>query len=392
MDPQSGGPCQGIRNTIAAMKPLNISNEVVCLDSPGAGFIGLDDFKIHALGPAKSPWGYSKNLIPWLIDNAPRFDAIIAHGMWLFPSFAVMKAMQKLRDKSGKSIVPWYLMPHGMLDPYFQTAPDRKLKSLRNKLYWPLVEEKVVRNADALLFTCQEELNLARKTFKKYEPKAEWNVGYGIQSPPAFEQTMTAAFLATTGLTSNDKYLLFLSRIHPKKGVDLLLNSFAEILQKADTVIADIPKLVIAGPGLTSDFGAELLAKVKNNELLKNQVIFPGMLTGNAKWGAFYNAEAFVLPSHQENFGIAVAEALACKTPVLISNQVNIWREIEMGKGGIIADDTHAGTSQLLETWFSMSDIDKKKMSISAEATYHKKFTITSNIETLINRLFGQIP
>ncbi len=391
MDPKSGGPCQGIRNTIAAMKPLNIANEVVCLDAPTAEYLGKDEFEIHALGPANNPWQYSKELIPWLLDNAKRFDAIIAHGLWLFPSYAVMKAVRVLRLKEGTHVIPWYVMPHGMLDPYFQKAKERRVKAIRNRLYWSLLEEKVVRSADAVLFTCQEELNLARTTFKKYQPKAEWNVGYGIQSPPVFEPDMSTAFSLSSGLGSNERYFLFLSRIHPKKGVDLLLAAYAEILAKEEREGRGMPKLVIAGPGISTDFGKHLAEMVDQNASLKGHVVFPGMLSGNSKWGAFYHAEAFILPSHQENFGIAVAEALACKTPVLISNQINIWREIEKDNGGLVEEDSLQGTIKLLERWTAMSKDEQAQMRLSAETTYFNNFTISSNIEKLIGKLFGEI-
>ena len=82
-------------------------------------------------------------------------------------------------------------------------------------------------------------------------------------------------------------------------------------------------------------------------------MLFPGMVGGKQKWAAFRGAKAFVLPSHQENFGIAVAEALACGCPVLISNKVNIWREIAEGKAGIVTDDTPEGTYLLLQRIFS---------------------------------------
>ena len=67
------------------------------------------------------------------------------------------------------------------------------------------------------------------------------------------------------------------------------------------------------------------------------------MLTGEAKWGAFRAAEFFVLPSHQENFGIVVAEAMALSKPLLITNKVNIWREVEIDGAGIVVDDDVKG-------------------------------------------------
>jgi hypothetical protein len=76
------------------------------------------------------------------------------------------------------------------------------------------------------------------------------------------------------------------------------------------------------------------------------------MLSGAAKWGALYGCEAFVLPSHQENFGIAVVEALACGKPVLISDQVNIWREIVEDGAGLVEGDAEEGVEKLLRKFF----------------------------------------
>jgi glycosyltransferase involved in cell wall biosynthesis len=114
--------------------------------------------------------------------------------------------------------------------------------------------------------------------------------------------------------------------------------------------------------------------QVAADEHLRGRVLFPGMLSGDSKWGAFYGAEAFILPSHQENFGIAVVEALACGKPTLISNQVNIWREIETAGGGLVADDTPAGTHMLLATWQATAPHQKAAMSMQAQEVFKAKF------------------
>jgi glycosyltransferase involved in cell wall biosynthesis len=107
---------------------------------------------------------------------------------------------------------------------------------------------------------------------------------------------------------------------------------------------------------------------------LKTSIFFPGMLTGNAKWGAFYGCQAFILPSHQENFGIAVIEALACGKAVLISNQVNIWREIESAGGGIVAADTLEGTENILERWIRFSEHEKNSIGDLAQNCFKSFF------------------
>ncbi|MEJ7738052.1 MAG: glycosyltransferase [Chitinophagaceae bacterium] len=377
MNPSTGGPSQGIRNSIPELEKLGLHNEVVCLDDPSASFLGNDAFTIYALGPSKGPWCYSSKLMPWLLNNLGRFDAVIVHGLWLYHSYAISKAMsllkrRRLTYKQQSSLPKLFIMPHGMLDPYFQRASKRKLKAVRNWAYWKLIEGKVVNKADGLLFTCEAELRLAREPFRPYQPKQEINVGYGIQIPQSFDPQMRNAFLKLCPTLGSCPYLLFLSRIHHKKGVDLLLSAYAVLLGQNRIM----PKLVIAGPGLETAYGKKMQQIVFENSHLRNSVLFPGMLTGDAKWGAFYGCEAFVLPSHQENFGIAIVEALACAKPVLISNQVNIWREIEASGGGLVAEDTLKGTQELLDGWCRLPEKEKHKARLRARELYQTHFAI----------------
>lgn len=373
MDPQSGGPCQGIRNSVKAMKKMGVENEVVCMDSPDSDFISDDEFKICAMGPAKGPWSYSPKLLPWLKVHAGKYDAIIVHGLWLFCSYAVEKALR------GTAKPPWFVMPHGMLDPYFQQAKERRLKALRNQIYWQIIEKKVINRSNGILFTTEEELLLARETFPGYRPKKELNVGYGIQPPPEKSHEMLAEFYNAVPQCKNSPFILFLGRIHQKKGIDLLVRAFAELKIESHC-------LVVAGPGKDSDYGCELAEYVAENRL-QNRVLFPGMLEGLAKWGAFYEAKAFMLPSHQENFGIAVAEALSCATPVLISEKVNIWREIKTAQCGFIRPDTLEGTKRLLQDWLYTSSGAKAEMSERAIMAFRDKFDINTNVKKLVRVL-----
>ncbi|WP_234736939.1 glycosyltransferase [Tellurirhabdus bombi] len=405
MDPSTGGPCQGIRNSISALKEVGIQNEVVSLDDPSVAFPIKDAFPIHKLGPSKKPWNHSPKLAPWLLDNLGRFDAVIVHGLWQYHSYATQKAVQTFRRQSKrnqqeKSKMPkLFVMPHGMLDPYFQRAPGRKLKAIRNWVYWKLIEARVVNQADGLFFTCEEELRLARTTFNPYHPKKEINVGYGVPEPKLCTPALLEAFLNKLPVLRGQPYFLFLSRLHDKKGVDLLINAYADVVEKTTKLssISDakvstdthnsFPRLVIAGPGKETPYGQKLQDLVNSNPQISDKVFFPGMLTGDDKWSAFYGCEAFVLPSHQENFGISVVEALACGKPVLISDQINIWREIDSFKGGIVQPDTQVGTTQLLDNWLNLAKTEELVMGRQARATYESYFAI----EPAANRLVEAI-
>lgn len=366
MDPINGGPCQGIRNSIPAQEIFGVESEVLCFDAPNAYFLKQDNFLTHAIGPAVGPYAYCSRLSSWLKENLLRFDVVIIHGLWLYNSYGTYKVWKALKKKNP--IAPrLYVMPHGMLDPYFQEAPGRKLKAIRNRIFWNLLERKVVNGVDGVLFTCKEELILARKTFKRYHPKGEINVGYGIQLPPRKTYINSKKFYEKCPEVKYKSFYLFLSRIHPKKGVDLLIKAYLRLKQE----MKNIPDLVIAGPGLQTAYGNNL------QELAKGSPIhFPGMLEGAEKWGAFSCCEAFILPSHQENFGIAVVEAMACSRPVLITKQVNIWREIEMANAGLICEDTEEGILAMLKYWANEANENKRAMGVRAAMVFQDHYAI----------------
>lgn len=378
MDPKMGGVSKAVRMIITGLNEFNINNETVSLDPPDAHYLKADPFPIHAVGIGKTPWAYNSQLFSWLQDNLERFDVVIVHGLWLYTSHAVKKAVLSFK-KRNKKTPKFFVMPHGMLDPYFQRASGRKLKAIRNWIFWKLIERKVVNHADGLLFTCEMEQVLARKTFVPYKPKKELVVGLGVEAPPKFTKVMEEEFLRKTGLKSNDRYLLSISRIHEKKGVDLLISAYLNLKQSH----VELPVLVIAGPGLETEYGQKIQLLASKS----SDIRFLGMLTGDVKWGAFYGCEAFVLPSHQENFGIAVVEALACGKPVLISDQINIWKEIVDSGSGLVAEDTESKIQEMLGNWPQLPDDKKKLMGVKARSCYEKYFDMKAAAHRLADAI-----
>ena len=381
MDPEGGGVSQALRNIIPELDKLGVSSFVVSLDNPSSNFLVKDIFPIVALGPAKTSWRYSSKLIPYLENNCSNFTHIIVHGLWQFHGYAVWHVMRNFR-KQNKTKTKYYIMPHGMLDPYFQKAPERKLKAIRNLLIWNLFEAKIINQANGILFTCETELLLAKETFPNYNPKQELNVSFGIQPPPPKTQVLDSTFFSKFPQLKDKNFILFLGRVDSKKGVDLLIKAYETVycnLNKKE----QIPYLVIAGPGVETSFGSDLKKMVYENDMLNKHVIFTGMQKGHEKWTLFYNCEVFVLPSHQENFGIAVAEAMACHVPVLISNQVNIWREISNRGGGLVANDDLKGTVELLSKWQKLLPTEKQIIGEKARLCFESQFSISPAAQKL---------
>ena len=370
MNPQTGGPCQMIRSFAPAFIAQGHTLEVVCLDDPGAKYLANESFRIHAVGQGRGAWNHHPALLPWLNEHLREYDAAILNGLWQFQGYALWQASKKPKSP------PYYIFPHGMLDPWFQKLSVRPLKALRNWIFWKTIQHRIVHRAAGLLFTCEEEQRLARLPFRPYHPAKEAVVGLGIPGPPPFQPQMTAAFAEKCPDINGGKYFLFLGRIHPKKGVDLLIKAYASLHLSAGTNgHAPIPRLVIAGPDLETAYGQEM-QQLARQTCPAGSVLWPGMITGDAKWGALYGAEAFVLISHQENFGIAVVEALACGKPVLISNQINIWREIEEDCAGLVRDDTLQGAQELFRQWKSLSPEDRATMIAATKACYENRFGV----------------
>ena len=143
--------------------------------------------------------------------------------------------------------------------------------------------------------------------------------------------------------------------------------------------------LVIAGPD-EEGLRPELEAQAKRLGIA-SRVHWTGMLEGDLKWGAFHAAEAFVLPSHQENFGIAVVEALACGVPVLISDKVNIWPDIAHDEAGIVNADTAEGTYRSMAALLAMQPEERRRMISNGIACFRARYEMKRTAQAL-NDLF----
>jgi glycosyltransferase involved in cell wall biosynthesis len=346
-----------------------MSTEIASLDAPGAPSTLDSEFPVHPLGPGLlgAKYGYSPRLVPWLRREAARFDAVIVDGLWQYGSLATWRALR------GTG-VPYFVYPHGMLDPWFKrTYP---LKHLKKSLYWPWAEYRVLRDARAVLFTTEEERLLARESFDRYRCN-ELVAGYGTARPQVDGASVREGFLDVRPELRGRRLLLYLSRIHPKKGCDLLIEAYAAVAARDERL-----HLLMVGPG-DEKIVAHLKALAERLGV-GARISWPGMLTADDKWGAFHAAELFVLPSHQENFGIAVVEALACGLPVAISNKVNIWREIEANGAGWVADDTLAGTRTLLERWLAQPPGERRRMVERTQACFDAHFDIQQTVANLV--------
>ena len=299
-------------------------------------------------------------------DNArnhskDKFDLIIAHGLWQWPG---VKAY-KLKRSQG---TPYIVFPHGMLDPWFKA--NNPFKHFKKQIYWLCKQYSIIKNSSAVCFTTEAERQLARKTFWPYQCK-EKVTGLGVASPQGDKIKQTELVQNKFPVTINKKLLLY-GRVHPKKGLDLLLSSFVKNSKQEDL-------LVIAAPLSNNCRYTQKLYEKYNKP--RGNILWTGMLDGDIKWGALRTADALILPSHQENFGMVVAEACSVSTPVLITNKVNLYQEILHYDAGLVERDDQNGVDNLLSGWFS-GKLESKKQ--NAYHCFKEKLHISRAAEKII--------
>jgi glycosyltransferase involved in cell wall biosynthesis len=380
LNPAWGGPVEGVRNITAQAMLRGHDVHIATLDCPQSAWLSSWRPQVHAVGQStsvNSVYRFTPMLDKWLAANIAGFDRVVVHSIWMYFSYAVWKAARK-------ASVPYYLFIHGALDPWFKE--HYPLKHLKKSIYWKLVEHKVLRDAEAVLFTTEEELLKAHNAFLPYRCKPVV-IGYGIAPPAEVEYFDRQSFIAELSQAHPDlrnrNFILLLARIHEKKGVDLLLRAFAE----TRSLLADFA-LVIAGSG-----DAKYVASLKDyasNLRIGGDVIWTGPLYGDTKLNALRAAEVYILPSHQENFGISVVEALACGTPVLISNKVNIWREVQASQAGLVEPDDQRGTTQLLERWSALPGHEKLRLRAGAAECFATNFNMAVACERLFAVIFAR--
>ena len=373
---ESGGPSESVRRSSLALAAMGHAVEIASLDTP-VDVEGERELIVHGLGQKTSSYGQTPELGPWLRQHHARFDAVLIHGLWQYQGWGTFQALHG----SG---TPFLVFPHGMLDPWFRK--NYRLKHAKKQVYWWLREQWVLKAAAAVCFTCEEERRLARSSFWPYRLK-ERVVAYGTAAPELAIEDQRKAWREFCPQIGGKPFILFMGRIHPKKGIDLLLKAYAEVYARA----SDAPLLVVAGP--TEDAVYE--EKIRALALATcpvGAVVWPGMLSGATKWGALRCCEAFVLTSHQENFGIAVAEALACEKPVLISRQVNIWREVVGDGAGLVADNTVEGAIELLSNWAKTGTAERRIMGGEAGRCFAQRYEITQAAESLVDAVRECLP
>lgn len=313
-----------------------------------------------------SRWGrsfkFSKSLSAWLNANVSEFDAVHIHAVFNHACIAAARACR------GND-VPYIIRPLGTLDPW-----SMKQKRFRKQLFWRLRGEEMLRSAAAVHYTTRGEQEAVEHSLRLNHGQV---IPLGIDVEVGCSPSRDELAQQLPDLNGHS-YALVLSRIDPKKGLDVLIEAFSKVT--SGSRFRDW-RLVIAGDG-PSDYVNRLRQKATT------RVLFPGWVEGENKNGLLQHASLLALTSYQENFGVCLLEAMACAVPVLVSPYVNLAEEIDRAGAGWISQVDHVALENTLVE--ALGDANERTKRGLAGQQLSRRFTWNNTAAQLV-RLYSSI-
>jgi len=360
-----GGTVYAVINMLMLEKNMGIRSTVLCIkaDEPEPNLLELATVKI--LSPSfPARFSRSKDANEWLKNNARNYDLAIIHTIWGALPIEASHILNRLQ-------VSFVIWPHNSLDPF-----DLQKKKYFKKILGPILIRPMLNKSSAIMCTTK----LEAERLERYGSQKKIKVlPYPIAPLP--NQGDRERFRKKFLIDKDDFVFLSLSRIDYKKGLNLLIPA----LKKVSATYPNI-KLMIAGSD-SDDYGKNVREWIQKHKL-ENNIIMPGFLSGQDKDDAFSGSDCFVLPSMNENFGIAVIEALSAGLPVLISDNVYIWKKIiESGGGWVCNYSIESLISSIIGILKTPSDLKNKKENAKRSAQLFSP----ENLETLYNQFYQQI-
>lgn len=368
-----GGPTESVFQLNKALAAKGIIVDVLTTDAGLKGredivlnkWINKDNVRIKYLPTYLfGNYAFSPQVIEAVLSDINKYDLVHLTGIWSFP-FLVGGIVSLL------SKTPYIISSRGML---YDEAINIKSKSSK-KLYYSILLKYILEKANAIHFTTKDEKEKLA-SFIRLNSES-FIVPNGIDLHLFEALPAKNSFKNKYPMLKSKKYILFLGRINRQKGIDILLNAFQELVNKSEDLI-----LVIAGPD-NDGYKGEIEQWLRNKNLI-NKVLFTGVLKGDDKLSAYIDAELFVLPSYFENFGMSVIEAIACGTPIVISNRVGICKDVEQSKSGIIVETNPKSLFDGIDMLLNNSSL-KEEIATNGKVLVKNKYDLDKVADMMID-------
>ncbi len=343
---------------------FGLEDENTYQDLAGWGSVPVNVY--HVRGPKFM--GYSPKLVRSM--NTALLDLLHVHGLWAYPSRASSQWA-----KHGKK--PYLITPHGMLDPWaLQNSAWKK------RLAGALYENTHLRGAACLHALCESEA-LAMRNYGLINPICIIPNGIDLPSVSAPKKPAWKS-----SLPMGAKVILYLGRLHSKKGLVNLLNAWA-LTRKQNTTSSNEWILVIAG---WDQLGHENQLKAQSEELgIQNSIRFIGPQYNTDKYSSYYHADAFILPSFSEGVPMVILEAWSHGLPVLMTPECNLPEGFKVG-AALKIETNPDSIAQGLDALFSMSEHERYALGIRGKKLVEERFTwpkVASEMSSVYEWMLG---
>ncbi len=277
---------------------------------------------------------YSNGMSKFLQENVARFDLIHVHEIWHHAGYAAYRAAKK-------NEIPFVLTPHGELGEWHLSH-----KAMKKRIYMTLILDRILRNADAIhAITPAEKDRIAELGYNTPVTVAP----NGIHPDHFDDLPDPSDFLNRFPALKRKRVILYLGRLNPTKGLDILARGFSDIARR-------FPDAVLLMVGPDEEGGRQVMESILTSEGVLDRTIFTGMLTGEDKLAALSGADIFVLPSYSEGFSIAVLEAMAARLPVVISEGCN-FPEVAENDAGFVVEAKDEPVAEAISALLSDPDL-----------------------------------
>lgn len=310
-------------------------------------------------------YNYAYGIARAIRERVKDYDLVHIHSVFSYTTLVTSFLCRKNK-------IPYILNPFGALDPDMINLKN----ALAKKLYIGMVEKNNVEGASLV----QVGSDYERRKIQKLGFRKKIEImppGLDFLEYNKKDDILRKRFPEL----ENKRIILYLGRIHPKKGLEILLKAFSRVI-----TLRDDTYLVVAGP--IDNYAKRIISFVRNSSLEK-RVIFTGMLLGTDKIAAFYASDLFVLSSYGENFSIAALEALACGVPVILTREVGLSPDVkEYGAGFIVKQDA-LEISEAIEKILSNPDL-REVMSLRGRNLAQERFSLDIIVNNVI-RLYKSV-
>lgn len=344
----SGGPARSVQGLVARLNRVGVKAWLLTLrhgDEPW-----VEGVKLFANG---EPF---ENVVARI-----KPDIVHLHGLWSFGLHRCVLICRRWR-------IPYIIAPRGMLEPW-----SLEQKWLKKRIARWLYQDRDLKYAVALHATAESEAKQFRQLGFGNKVIVSPN---GVNVPKTFEPRKTL---------NTRKKVLFVSRMHPKKGALELVEAWGHLVVRGQWSVVSgwTCELVYTVSGeIEQEYEARVKARVKDLGL-QDQFVFTGALNDDEKWKAYARADLFVLPTYSENFGIVVAEALWAGVPVITTNGTP-WIELETKKCGWWINIGVEPLAKTLDKAMALDDAARREMGEQGRNLVEEKYIWDAVVKEMV--------